>query len=199
MSQWNKENQWEKDWWGTCQNTFWEEQKQQVYAEKMGLHAEMVAGKFPLYDLKNTSVLDIGGGPVSLLLKCETTGKKIVLDPCPFPRWVGSRYAECNIERLGNKGEDLLKYYPNLEVDEVWIYNVLQHTDRPQKIIQNAQKVAKLIRIFEWVDTGTSAGHPHNLTEIKLNKWLKGEGKVERLAERGCFGKAYYGIFPAKI
>jgi hypothetical protein len=54
---------------------------------------------------------------------------------------------------------------------------------------------SKIIRIFEWIDEPISIGHPQLLTEEKLNKWLGGVGKVERLDESGCHGMAYYGVF----
>ena len=82
--------------------------------------------------------------------------------------------------------------------DEAWIYNVLQHTENPKKVIENAQRVANTIRIFEWVNTGINIGHIHNLTESKLNEWLGGYGKVETFnGQWNCYGKAYYGIFPS--
>lgn len=43
---------------------------------------------------------------------------------------------------------------------------------------------------------GVSPGHPHNLTEEKLNTWFKGYGKVEHMTgQNGCKGQCYYGIF----
>jgi len=41
-----------------------------------------------------------------------------------------------------------------------------------------------------------SPGHPHNLTEDKLNNWLKGYGKTEHMTgQNDCKGQCYYGIF----
>ena len=83
--------------------------------------------------------------------------------------------------------------------DEVWLYNVLQHTQDPEKIIRNAQRAGRIIRIFEWIETRISIneGHPHSFTEQQLNEWLGGEGKVETLnGQANCWGKCYYGIFP---
>lgn len=192
---WQDEQHFELNWWGNCINTFWEETKQIIYAKRMGLKASMVLGKYPVYDLKGISVLDIGGGPVSMLLKCINRGKSIVIDPCDYPKWIDERYKEANIIYWRMKGEEIPTIAPIEPVDEVWIYNVLQHVDDPKLIIENAKKVSKIIRIFEWIDNGVSPGHPHDLKEQKLNKWLNGIGKVEQLNESGCHGKAYYGIF----
>jgi len=196
MSKWSKAQIWEKNWHGNCINSYWEETKQQVYARKMGLQAQMVDGKFPVYNLQGKSVLDIGGGPYSFLLKCVNFRRAIVIDPCEYPNWVADRYTLAGIVYHKVRGEDLVGLAEHEISDEVWIYNVLQHTDNPQKIIKNARRAGKLIRIFEWIETGVNEGHIHNLTEKDLNKWLHGEGKVEQLNESGCVGKAYYGIFP---
>jgi len=65
----------------------------------------------------------------------------------------------------------------------------------PKKVIRNAMALGKIVRVFEWLDTPPNIGHPNTLKAKLLNKWLKGEGKVENLKEAGCVGKAYYGIF----
>ena len=189
---WKKAQQFEKDWWGTCQNTFGEETKQFLYASKMGLKT-FHDGKSPFnFDMKGKSVLDIGGGPVSLLLKCQNLKKGKVVDPCKFPRWVKSRYKAAGIEFEEKKGEDIKEK----GWDEVWIYNVLQHVEDPKKVIENAKKAGRIIRIFEWVEISQSEGHLHTLTEERLNEWLGGEGKTEVLkGQNTCFGKCYYGIF----
>lgn len=193
---WNDEQHFESDWWGNCVNTFWEETKQLVYAKRMGLKVYSKLGKFPLIDLQGKSVLDIGGGPVSMLLKCENLKRGVVIDPCNYPKWIDERYKEAYIVYKRMKGEDIGKDIESIIIyDEVWIYNVLQHVDDPRLIIENAKKISKIIRIFEWIDNGVSPGHPHDLKENLLNEWLGGNGKVEQLNEQGCHGKSYYGIF----
>ena len=83
--------------------------------------------------------------------------------------------------------------------DEAIIYNVLQHTESPEKVIAQARKAVNVIRLFEWIDRPATDGHLHILTEAQLNQWLGGEGKVENFTgQNGCYGKAYYGVFPTK-
>jgi len=185
---------WEKEWWGNCVNTYGEEMKQFLYAEKMGLNRAPTIKTPYRFDLQGKSVLDIGGGPTSLLLKCENV-KSLVIDPINFPKWIWDRYEEAGITFLCMEGEEI----PTKDsFDEVWIYNVLAHCKNPKEIIENARKVSKLIRIFEWIDTPVGAGHISSLTEKELNEWLEGEGKVEQLTGV-AHGKAYYGVFPTKI
>jgi len=194
---WDEAQKWESEWWrgvnGACSNTYAEETKQLTYAYKMGLTAYVGPGTWPCYDMTGYSVLDIGGGPTSILLKCTSLGKKTkVIDPCSFPSWVQSRYYKAGIgyERL--RGEDI-----NLDEhwDEAWLYNVLQHTEDPELIIMKAKAVASVVRIFEWIDIPPHQGHPQELKEENLNKWLEGTGTVEWLNENNCGGKAYYGVF----
>lgn len=191
MDKWQEAQHWEKNWWNNCANTFYEDMKQFNLAPLIGL--KVVPDDNTLYriPLNGQSVLDIGGGPTSLLLKCENV-KGTVTDPCPYPKWVGDRYEQCGIEYWKMKGEDIPT---ECEFDEVWIYNVLQHTDQPQEVIYNARKVSKIIRLFEWIDMPIVEGHPHTLTQEKLEKWLGGEGKISKLSGNGLYGTAFHGVF----
>jgi len=192
MHNWQVAQEWEQKWWANCVNTYGEEQKQLLYASRMGLRA-FHDGKSPYnFDLDGVSVLDIGGGPCSLLLKCTNVIGKVV-DPLKFPAWVLMRYQIAGIEFERAQGE----YIGDAEWDEAWLYNVLQHTESPALVIRNARRAAGLIRLFEWIDTPTNGGHPHSLTEIQLNEWLGGQGRVERFTgQHACTGTGYYGIFP---
>lgn len=187
---WEEAQEWERSWWGACVNTYNEERKHFVYASKMGLSLSPNAKTQYRFDLNGISVLDIGGGPCSLLLKCENIKGKVI-DPLPVPEWVKLRYESAGLDYEQIKGEDINE----TGYDEVFIYNVLQHTDNPEQIIQNARGAAKIIRIFEWINTPANIGHPQTLTAKNLNRWLGGEGKVEQMNEGGCVGLAYYGVF----
>lgn len=193
MTKWDKAQIWESGWWGDCTNTFGEESKQLLYANRMGLQFYHDGRSPHNIDMVDASVLDIGGGPVSLLLKCSNvTG--MVADPLDMPDWCKLRYqcAGIHVEQIA--GEKLKE----TGWDEVWIYNVLQHVKDPLAVIKNAQAAGKVIRIFEWLDTAVNIGHPHSFTAAQLDGWLNGHGKVEVLkGEAGCYGKCYYGIFPA--
>jgi len=192
MSSWYEDQKWEKDWHGNCVNSLNEELKQLVYARKMGLKMTP-NNKTPYnFDLNGKSILDIGGGAYSLLLKCSNFSKATVVDPIVYPTWIYERYTAANINHHIIAGENINhaeKY------DEVWIYNCLQHTISPDKIISNALKSGNIIRLFEWIDMEITIGHPQNLTQTGLDLWLGGHGKVEDVNESGCVGKAYYGIF----
>jgi len=195
MQNWKQAQQWEANWHGDCINSYWEETKQLIYAKKMGLKAQMINGKYPSYNLDNASILDIGGGATSILLKSINIGYCEIIDPLPMPDWVINRYNSINHLYFINKPAEEYINNTSIPFDEAWIYNCLQHTKNPQKVIQIAKKHSKIIRIFEWIENGISDGHIHNLTEKDLNKWLGGNGKIETLNENGCKGLSYYGIF----
>lgn len=181
----DKEQEYEKAFWGDCTNTYDEEQKQYVYARYMGLWREGYG-----FDLGNKSVVDIGGGPVSLLLKCRNLGMCTVVDPLPYPKWTQARYSIKGITVNVVRGES----FRGRGYDEAWIYNCLQHTDDPGLIIQNAKEAANVLRIFEWIDIPPHPGHPHQLTEESLNHWLGSKGQTVELAANGCYGRAYYHV-----
>ncbi len=196
--QWKEEVQhFETSWWDDCTNTFLEETKQFKYAEFMGLKPYMSQNGRKVIDIQGKSILDIGGGPVSLLLKTVNRNYSVVLEPMKMTGWVLHRYLKANINISTQPAEE---FTSNGVFDEIWIYNVLQHTMNPKLILEKARKYSKLIRIFEWLDTPAHKGHPQTLRQEELDKWLGGKGraKVFDKNEWGGYGKAYYGVFPTE-
>lgn len=191
MNKWKQAQEWEREWWNTCQNTTWEDVKQMNLAPYLGL--QIVPNEYTNYriPLNGETVLDIGGGPSSLLLKCENV-KGTVVDPCDYPEWVAQRYKESGIDYVKQKGEEI---GTEGKYDEIWIYNCLQHTDNPKKIIQNALRIGKLIRVFEWVNTRVNEGHLHSFTREQLEEWLGGRGQVVKLSGGGLYGEVFHGVF----
>jgi hypothetical protein len=188
---WKAAQEGEKEWWGDCRNTYGEEEKQIQYAEKMGLKRTPDSKTPYLYDMGGKTICDFGGGPVSMFLKCKNV-KGTVVDPLEMPGWVIRRYEDAGITYIPKKAED----FDIGLFDEVWIYNVLQHSDDPEKIIRNARKIGKLVRIFEWVDTPPNTLHPHELKAEKLDEWLGGKGTVETTDGGRSPAKRYFGQFP---
>ncbi|OPZ92217.1 MAG: Glycogen synthase [Firmicutes bacterium ADurb.Bin419] len=190
---WKKAQEWEGQWHcESLKNPANEEANQLSYLEHMGLKYDRGG-----IDLRGKSVLDIGGGPMSLLLKTYNSGKRTVVDPLSFPQWIIDRYEFCDIKFINIKGEDILNYksISSQMYDEVWIYNVLQHCENPELVIQNTKKIGKLLRIFEWIDVGVYAGHIHNLTKENLDNWIGQEGNISehKWGERDVL--AYSGVF----
>lgn len=198
---WEDDQEFEAKFWGDCLNTFGEETKQLTYAHRMGLQMSNVDGHWPVYDLQGEAILDVGGGPSSMLLKCVNFRRGTVVDPCRYPTWVKKRYDCGGIDYFVLPGEDIGRFDPLKlwSFDEVWIYNVLQHVQDPEKIIRNVAERARLIRVFDWIDIPAHVGHPHELKAAELDRWLGGCGTIEEMNENGCVGRAYFGVFNGSI
>lgn len=177
----------EVEYWGNCANTFDEDQKHYVYAKFMEIPRQHYS-----FDANNKRILDIGGGPSSMLLKCRNLREGKVCDPIDYPEWTKLRYAGHNISVNVQHGEEV----DEEGWDEVWIYNCLQHVDSVERIINNAKRAAPVLRIFEWINIPAHEGHPVELTKELLDSIiaLPGSGTAT-LNESGCHGKAYYGVF----
>lgn len=191
MSHDDHDLEFEKSYWHTCVNTFYEDRKQFVYARYMEIPQTIPDIDWAL-DAQNKRILDIGGGPSSMLLKCHNLVKGKVCDPIDYPYWTKLRYEMHNVDVEVIAGEDIKE----TGWDEVWIYNCLQHVHNVERIINNAKHAAPVLRMFEWINIPVHPGHPQMLTREFLDNiiGLPGSGTVE-LNELGCFGTAYYGVF----
>lgn len=204
---WEKAQEFETTWWGDCCMTYGEESKQRVYASRMGLVERQIDGRWPVYDLGNKSVLDFGGGPTSILLKCVNFRAGTIIDPIHWPRWVAERYRAHGVACIPVRGEDWeweseweAKHKDLLEgmrYDEGWMYNCLQHTEDPERVVRNLRDSAKVLRIFEWVNAEVNEGHPHSISAENLRRWLGSStmpayGIVEAVDENGAVGEAFY-------
>jgi hypothetical protein len=193
MNKWDTAQHSEAHFWNTCTQTFVEEQKQFFYATRMKL--PFIDYPLSSIDFQGKSVVDIGSGPTSLLLKSHNHSKAYAVDPLmdTFPNWVRDRYKSVGIEPISLGGEDI---DTNWQFDEALIYNVLQHTIDPELIIHKALRIAKTVRIFEWIDVPSDDLHPHILTEANLDKWFGTKGMTEKVHEPYMFdASCYYGVF----
>lgn len=190
---WKEAQEWEKEWHGDCANSYNEETKQYDYASKMGLNPYYVS-QYGIcgWDFGDKTVLDVGGGAYSILLKSKAK-RRVVIDPCNYPNWIKIRYDECGIEYIKELAEHIgeIKKVMNDVFDIVLCYNVLQHVEDPEKIIKSMMQCSKTIHFFDWLEIGVGQGHIHNLHRIDLDRWLGGRGKVEP-ATRGF---SYAGVF----
>src|SRR5208337_2081810 len=202
---WNETQKHEADYWGNCLGmTAWGEFcKQEMYGREMGLFSDYGTPDGEL-DLQGKDVLDVGGGPVSMTLRCINAGQRIVADPCQWPASVLRRYDYYGIQFLRTAGEDLDQRFldSRTSFDEVWIYNVLQHVQDPEKVIDNA--VARIapggvLRMFEWCYIPADKCHPHVLTPELLLNALQGCRIVKvglpRLKEFWSDATAFTGVF----
>jgi len=173
----------EAKFWGDCLNlSTWQEfVKQEMYSREMQLIADY--GDNGEFDMQGKSVIDIGGGPVSMTLRCHHASRLTVVDPIAWPKAVLRRYCQYGIDFVRCAGEDLLTVdvWP---ADEVWICNVLQHVADPNKVLVEAKNHLNRcgrLRIFEWINIPADKCHPHVLTPELLSKGLTGL-RIEKLS-----------------
>ncbi len=199
---WNETQKHEADYWGNCLGmTAWGEFcKQEMYGREMGVFSNygMPDGEL---NMAGKSVLDVGGGPVSMTLRCINAERLTVVDPCEWPESVHRRYRNYDINFLRAAGEDLDKCHLR-QFDEVWIYNVLQHVQDPEKVIANAlARIAPggVLRMFEWLYIPADDCHPHVLTPELLLNALQGccivKVGLPRLKEFWSDATAFTGVF----
>ena len=204
-ARWNTAQEHEAGYWGNCNSAVaWGEfVKHEMEAREMGLFSDY-GDECAELKMQGKSVLDIGGGPVSMTLRCYDAGQLVVVDPCNYPRCVARRYDRHEINFLRAAGEDLDKCFlsDGTLFDEVWMYNLLQHVQDPEKIVQNAlARVSPTgcLRMFEWLYIPADVCHPHVLTPEGLLNWARGSTIVRiglpRLVEHGCNASAFVGIF----
>jgi len=161
-STWELAQQYEHEWWGTERYTRWEEEvaKQETYARLMGLPADLNMGR--------KTILDVGCGPVSMLLRA-THGGSAGVDPLLMSDETKAKYAAADVALHQGKAED---YEPAKRFDEGWIYNCLQHVDDPNKVMSMLLRAVDAVRVFEWIEMPVCEGHPHTLTVEQFERWL---------------------------
>lgn len=135
-------------------------------------------------DLEQKTILDIGGGPCSILLhsinfkKPETT----VVDPIYslHPEFSGrldqikQRYIDAGITFENKMAEEFLCTLPEeYKFDEAWIYNCLQHVHEPEKILINALRHTKILRLAEYINCPTDTAHLHIFDELWFERIIE--------------------------
>lgn len=193
----------EADYWGNClgMRAWGEFTKQEMYGREMGVFDDYGDGHGEL-NMRGKSIMDVGGGPVSMTLRCYNAGRLIVVDPCEWPASVLRRYKAYGIKFIQEAGERL-NAQPALDKhDEVWVYNVLQHTQDPRAVMYNAMDRVKpggVLRIFEWLNIPADKCHPHVLTAEWLLNTLAGcrveRIRIRRLKEYWSDADALAGVF----
>lgn len=188
----------ESRYWRNCLDAvaFGEFQKQEMYGREMGLWADY-GDEWGDLDLQGKSVVDMGGGPWSMLLRCYDAGRMVVIDPIQWPPSVQRRYENYGIEFIRAGGED--GEYHGKKADEVWMYNVLQHVTDPAKVLHNAMTFGKKVRIFDWLYIPADVCHPHVLTPDLILNGMHGAKiervNVKRMTEHLCNADAFIGVF----
>ena len=180
-------NSCELDFWSLYANHVGEPIKQTFCAKYMGIEF----GQNYLYDLQGKSILEVGAGPEGLSLRC-CNGRRKIIDPLEYPRWVWDRYNYFGIETEQISAEDMQES----GWDEVWILNTLQHVDDLVKAISKIKVSAKVLRIFDWLNIPADEGHPNILTKEILDNAFGINGVTTRVNHAYMYNaEAYCGVY----
>jgi hypothetical protein len=187
-AEWHAAQEWERGWWMTARDQHASEVEKNDFVSKMLFLHDGAPEK---------SVIDIGCGPLSLLLRYPVKNGA-GLDPIHYGD-LEEAYSAKGIRRIIKCGEDLSP--ADGMYDEAWIYNCLQHVKDPKKIIENALTVANTVRIFEWTYIKPYTGHLHELTPALLSEPFKKAGWHTLMTTSGFLnhgglnGDYFMGIF----
>jgi hypothetical protein len=142
-------------------------------------------------NLNNKTILEIGPARVSSLLYCNNYGPSFIVEP--------TKYDDTEHLYIDKEITFIRDLYENCEspiVDEIWLFNVLQHIQDPDLFIDKCKKSAKTIKFFEPINTPIETHHPHSFTfddyvkyfgdSVKLYK-----GSTEKFHTADCV----YGIY----
>jgi hypothetical protein len=109
------------------------------------------------FDLQNRSILEIGPAKVPGLYFCKNYSRSYIIEPLKFEETEENFKDKPDITFIRDPAETC--DFPN--VDEIWLFNVLQHVIDPNLIIERCKKHSKIIRYFEPIDTSCDIAHPH--------------------------------------
>jgi len=138
-------------------------------------------------DIKGKVIAEIGPADIPGLYYCKGAQNSFVIEPMPsdiLPK-LGIKIRKTKAEKIDYS-----------KVDEVWLFNVLQHVENPSLIVQKVKK-AKVVRWFEPVEQGTDACHLHNLTHemfvdwFGVSNWYTAKSDVQAFHTAPCS----YGIY----
>ena len=148
-------------------------------------------------DFNDKVIVQVGAGPRGSITSTNGNFKRgVVIEPL-IDRWpadIREDYEKIGIEIVSDPYENL---DIELDIDETWFFNVVQHVFDPKEQLELAKKTSKVIRVFEPIGTGTDVAHPHYITKETFTDVLGDFGKIfEGGTEDGFFScDCYYGTW----
>lgn len=150
-------------------------------------------------DFNDKVIVQVGAGPRGSITSTNGNFKRgVVVEPL-IDRWpadIREDYEKIGIEIVSDPYENL---DIELDIDETWFFNVVQHVFDPKEQLELAKKTSKVIRVFEPIGTGTDTAHPHYITKETFTDVLGDFGQIFKGGtEDGFFScDCYYGTWYA--
>lgn len=118
-------------------------------------------------DLEGKKIIEIGPARCAGLLYCENFGESYIIEPTVYDG-VQKYYDDKGIGIIRELFEDC----DPPQVDEIWMFNLMQHVKDPDALIEKAKKYSKVIRFFEPIDLGTNLEHPFTFSEADYRNYF---------------------------
>lgn len=143
---------------------------QEQYINALGIRDDYFCPPDNSLNMSNLNVLDVGGGPCSILLRTNNlwgnqhkgVKKGVVIDPLIITEHQKLRYDYYGIDYIQDQSENIDMYYSKKGYfDECIIYNCLQHVLDPIKILDKITYLSKRVRIAEPLNVPTDHMHLH--------------------------------------
>lgn len=142
---------------------------------------------------KQKLIMEIGCADFPALRYCPDKEMCLIVEPLP------SDYLKrfCDDEEVGLcpvKFED--PFIVITSMMEIWMFNVLQHVQDPEKFISKAKR-ARIVRYFEPINTGITPYHPHSFLKDDFERWFPEVNKYYNETTNSCFhdGPCCYGVY----
>lgn len=111
-------------------------------------------------DLAGKSIVEIGPGRIAGLLFCHNYSKSYIIEPTEYED-IDHLYQSKDLEIIKETTEEC--EFP--KVDEVWIFNLMQHVQDPDLLIKKCKENSKIIRFFEPTDLPINNEHPFSFSK----------------------------------
>lgn len=143
-------------------------------------------------NLQGKSIIEIGPAKVAGLYFCKNYGKSYIIEPTVYQDAIPFYDPEITFIHEAAETCDFPK------VDEAWLFNVLEHTINPTKIVEICKKNCDTIRFFEPDGQGgKDIAHPHCITmdylklqfgEENVHQYIGGSVKENFHGANCCYG-----------
>jgi hypothetical protein len=151
-------------------------------AEDRFMKTFKILGVNPKEDFKDKVIVEVAAGSVPALTFVEAK-RKIAIEPL-MEKWVEQRKAAeaAGIEVVCEAYEYL---DIELDIDETWFFNCIEHVIDPVEQLQTAMKTSKVVRLFEATNgLPPSTAHPHTITKDLITEVMGDFGKIYKGGSR---------------
>ncbi len=125
------------------------------YAESYRQYLEHLGLSF---DCHGKTILEIGPADYPALTYCYNYAKGYIIEPMPSSI-LQELIANKPLVHIAKPAEDIDWGNEIPDMDEVWLFNVLQHVKDPKFIIEQSMIYAQRVCFFEPINCGTSDCH----------------------------------------